>query len=300
MRFWERIVKVKIGRAGSKAEVFQNTNSKGHTMSFDVIKDSTKKTNKATVKLYNLNVASSYFLALPQNAIEIFAGWDGECPRIFLGTVLTCDDTYTGKDKITTIIATDGGKELSEGVIAFSKTDATNSTKLLNDIAGELGLSLKMGNGVEEINYLGGYSFIGKGQDALTEICDSINAQWFIVNNVINVVNYYSYSQNLGYEINAGSGLIGTPSHVVVDNYFKKNSGKGKKTEGQQNTRNSKNGYGYSFTTLLNPYINIRDLVHLSSKTITDYMYIESIRHSGATNGGNFTSQIMGIKTGGK
>ena len=65
-----------------------------------------------------------------------------------------------------------------------------------------------------------GYSFVGQGQDALTEICDSINAMWFINNNVINVVNYDGYSQNLGYEINAGSGLIGTPSHAVVDKFF--------------------------------------------------------------------------------
>ena len=150
-----------------------------------------------------------------------------------------------------------------------------------------------MGNGVAEIPF-SGYSFVGQGQDALTEICDSINAMWFINNNVINVVNYDGYSQNLGYEINAGSGLIGTPSHAVVDKFFNER----KKQE--KTARSSKNGYGYSFDTLLNPYINIRDLVHLSSKTITDYMYIESIRHEGATNGGTFLSHIMGIKTGGK
>jgi len=297
MRFWQRTVKVKIGRAGGVGGEFSNVDSKGHTMSFSVNKDSTKKSNKATIKLYNLSTATSSFLALPGNVLEVFAGFGGEAPRIFLGAVLSCDDTYNGKDKITTIIGADGGKELTSSPIVISKSNTTTSTKLLKEISENLGLSLKMGNGVDDIDFLGGYSFIGQGQDALTEICDSINAMWFINNGVVNVVNYDGYCQNLGYEINAGSGLIGTPSHAVVDNYFKERKKAKKDTK---TARNSKNGYGYSFDTLLNPYINIRDLVHLSSKTISDYMYIESITHEGATNGGAFKSHIMGIKTGGK
>ena len=297
MRFWQRIVRVKIGRAGGVGGEFSNVDSKGHTISFIVDKDSTKKSNKATIKLYNLSTATSSFLALPGNVLEVFAGFGGEAPRIFLGAVLSCDDTYNGKDKVTTIIGADGGKELTSSPVVISKSNTTTSSKLLKDVAGKLGLSLKMGNGVGNVDFLGGYSFIGQGQDALTEICDSINAMWFINNGVVNVVNYDGYSQNLGYEINAGCGLIGTPSHAVVDNYFKER----KKAKSETKTaRSSKNGYGYSFDTLLNPYINIRDLIHLSSKTISDYMYIESIRHEGATNGGTFLSHIMGIKTGGK
>ena len=295
MRYWQRTVKVKIGRAGGGAGLFQNVDSKGHTISFMVEKDSTKKSNKAIVKLYNLSTSSSSFLALPNNVIEVFAGFGNDCPRIFLGTVISCDDTYNGKDKITTIIGADGGKEMSSTPILINKKDTVTSTELLKEVSGNLGLSFKMGNGVAEIPF-SGYSFVGQGQDALTEICDSINAMWFINNNVINVVNYDGYSQNLGYEINAGSGLIGTPSHAVVDKFFNER----KKQKEEKTARNSKNGYGYSFDTLLNPYINIRDLVHLSSKTITDYMYIESIKHEGATNGGAFLSHIMGIKTGGK
>lgn len=297
MRFWQRTVKVKIGRAGGVGGEFSNVDSKGHTISFSVNKDSTKKSNKATIKLYNLSTATSSFLALPGNVLEVFAGFGGEAPRIFLGAVLSCDDTYNGKDKITTIIGADGGKELTSSPVVISKSNTTTSTKLLKEISENLGLSLKMGNGVDDIDFLGGYSFIGQGQDALTEICDSINAMWFINNGVVNVVNYDGYCQNLGYEINAGSGLIGTPSHAVVDNYFKERKKAKKDTK---TARNSKNGYGYSFDTLLNPYINIRDLIHLSSKTISDYMYIESITHEGATNGGAFKSHIMGIKTGGK
>lgn len=296
MIFWQRVIRVKIGQAGGAGALFENIDSKGHTISFSVNKDSTKKSNKATIKLYNLSSPSSSFLALPGNVIEVFAGWNNEAPRIFLGAVLSCDDTYDGKDKITTIIGADGAKELSSSPTSISIKNTITSTKIIKKISEDLGLSVVFGNGVEEVTFLGGYSFIGKGQDALTEICDSINAMWFINNGVVNIVNYDGYAKDLGYEINAGSGLIGTPSHAVVDNYFKER----KKAKKEQKTaRNSKNGYGYSFNTLLNPYINVRDLVHLSSKVINDYMYIESITHEGATNGGSFISKVMGIKTGG-
>ena len=62
MRFWQRMVRVKIGMAGGVGGEFSNVDSKGHTISFTVDKDSTKKSNKATIKLYNLSTATSSFL----------------------------------------------------------------------------------------------------------------------------------------------------------------------------------------------------------------------------------------------
>lgn len=294
MQFWQRAIKVTIGQAGSGGISFANYDSKGTTIEIDVIKDSTKKTNKAVIKLYNLNNKASNYIAMPESVIEVYAGWNGKVSRIFLGTTLSCDDTYSGTDKITTIIATDGGKELNSSVVSIAYSEGKTTTALLKKVCDQLGLSLQMGNGVGEITYTNGWSFVGKGQDALDEICDSISAMWFIDNGVLQVVNYDGYGKNTSYEINAGSGLIGTPSHIVIDNYFQE-----KKKSNNKGGRSSKNGYGYNITCLLNPYINVKDLVHITSKTITDYMYVESIRYRGATNKGTFVCEIVGIKTGG-
>jgi hypothetical protein len=297
MRFWQRTTKLNIGQAGGKGISLSNIAGNGLTVDFDIIKDSTTKTNKATFKIYNLSTSSSAFIAQPQSIIEFFAGWEGITSRIFLGCCLSCDDVYSGGDKITSIVATDGGKELSESVISIEEQNNTDSTKIFKDIAKQLGLSIRFGKGIDEIAYNNGYSFVGKGQDSLTEVCDSIQAQWFINNGVINIVNYNSAGSNLGYELNATTGLLGTPSHIVIDNYFKEKKDSTNSKTHTYGSRNSKNGYGYNIKCLLNPYINIRDLIHVSSKSINDYMYVESIHYRGNTNNGDFTNDIIGIRT---
>ena len=55
MRFWQRTTKLNIGQAGGKGISLSNIAGNGLTVDFDIIKDSTTKTNKATFKIYNLS-----------------------------------------------------------------------------------------------------------------------------------------------------------------------------------------------------------------------------------------------------
>ncbi len=294
MRFWNRQVLLKIGQAGNKALQYENTNGEGLTIDFSVFKDTTKKSNKGVFKIYNMNFSSAKYVALPGTVIEFMAGWDGNIATIFKGAVLSCDDTYSGIDKITTIVATDGGKELSDSVISEQLLRDTDGITLIRALARKIGLTVvRVGDGLPAVQYTSGYSMIGKASDILTQICDSMNACWYIDNGILYICDYYHGIKNLSYELNAASGLLGSPSHIVIDNYFKKNS---KKDSGGAK-RSSKNGYGYNIKCLLNPYIHIRDIVHVSSKIFSDYMYIESIKYNGNTNNGDFICDIVGIKT---
>ena len=297
MRFWNRQVLLKIGQAGNKALQYENTNGEGLTIDFSVSKDTTKKSNKGVFKIYNMNFSSAKYAALPGSIVEFKAGWDGNIATIFRGAVLSCDDTYSGIDKVTTIIATDGGKEVSDSFIAKQTLNDMDGVNLIRLLAKELGMNtVRVGGDISSVEYPKGYAMIGKSSDILTQICDSMNACWYIDNGILYLCDYYHGIRNTGYEINAASGLLGSPSHIVIDNYFKKN--RKKSTSGAK--RSSKNGYGYNIKCLLNPYIHIRDIVHISSKIISDYMYIESIKYHGNTNKGDFICDIVGIKTSGK
>ena len=157
-------------------------NKEGLHLTFDVQKDLTKETNKVKFTIWNLKDETRQKIEKQDLKVDLYAGYrdnDGAC-RIFSGSVIRTITTDEGKDVKTEIQASDGQVAVRDSVFALSYAPGTAGEIIVKAIAQNMGLPLVLGEGVKFGAYDNGYSFVGKGADALTEICGGNGCSWSI------------------------------------------------------------------------------------------------------------------------
>lgn len=286
---WNRQYKIKFPEINRE---YANTLK----IAFEVNKDSTKETNKSTLTIWNLSDESRNQIEVADRKVEIWAGYkDNSGPvRMFVGSVIEVETSADGKDVTTKLTLSDGQVAIRDSVVSVSFAPGVGGETVVKYIADGMGLPIEYGEDVQLSSYENGYSFVGKGGDALTAICNANGCEWSIQNEIIQIVLKGCAKAKRGLVFAADSGLIGSPERLI----------KAPKKEAKKTTKRKKkvakgkveSQAGWKIKTLLAPTLLPGDAVKVESRRITGWFKVESVKHSGDTHEGDWVSEIKLIE----
>lgn len=315
---WLRIYKLILGEVGKDGIVITNLDSNGNyqadslKIAFEIEKDTTKKCNKSRVQIWNLSDASLQKVEKDDLYVELWAGYYGEnnLKKIYQGHSykVTSKDDNDGKDIVTEIKCQDGYKAIRDSLLSISYPPGVSTQTVLNTIVSNMGMTLSAASDVTYPSYPGGYSFVGKCRDALTEVCGTIGAKWSIQNGVVQVIMSGGSTNVQGMVFSATTGLIGHPEHInrsalnTCDDSTDDDAcvtRRKKRTEQKKDRLQQKTGW--KITTLLCPSVTPGDLVKIDSVRVTGWFRVDSLRHMGNSREGNWHTEMHcidpGVKT---
>lgn len=267
---------------------------------FQVEKDLTKETNKTKIVIFNLSPENRQRLEKADLNVNIFAGYadNGGAVQMFSGSVSQAFSTDTGADVTTELQLSDGQTNLRDTVVSVSFSPGTSGERALREVANQMGLAVRIGEDVTFSAYSGGFSYVGYGRDALTEICDATGCTWSVQNGVLQVILSGGTTGVRGLVFSPSSGLIGSPRRIIkapkkesVETPKRKRRTKAKKQKIEKKA-------GWKIETLLAPTVIPGDLVKVESRMITGWFRVEAIRHSGDSHGGDWKSEMDLIERG--
>lgn len=309
MSQFNRQIRVTIGVPGQGGMVVEDLKIK-----FTVDKDITQETNKATVEIWNLTADNQELCEQPDSVVMIEAGYkeDGGTKRLFSGYVIAAYTKNDGSNTITRIEGSDGQVPIRDTILSIGYAAGVNGRQIANDIASKMGLAINIAPDVEFFDFASGFSFVGKGREALNKVCDASGLNWSIQNNQIQIIYNDGITGTFANVFDSDSGLLGSPERRVkaarkADDQLYRDAlkaanattptltkkGKPRKQRTKKKKRECKKKKAqWKIETLLSPSSNPGDAVKVVSRYVSGWFRIESITHTGETFGGEFKSEM--------
>lgn len=282
---FNRIFRLLLGVQGQEGIVIESDGKEESLrITFDIDKDLTQQTNKSQVAIYNLSETTRKKLEVDDMICELQVGYaeDIGLRRIFLGAVTYSTTRREGADKITELEISDGQIAIRDTVVSLGYSAGITGSKIINDVAAEMGLVTQIATDVEFSSYPTGFSFVGMGRDCLDKVCNASGATWSIQNNVLQVIMSGGSTNLKAFVFSASSGLIGSPERIIKS--LKRPDQEAKKKR-KVKKENKEKKAGWKIKTLLAPTVNPGDLVRVESSTVTGWFRVETEKHSGDTHG---------------
>lgn len=292
--YWKRVYRLVFPDINLE---FNNTDApkeEAVKIAFDIDRDLSQETNKLKLKLWNLKDESRAKIEKEDLKLELYAGYaeNGGAKKMFVGSVIRAVSVDEGQDVTTELQASDGQVAVRDTILSLSYAPGTSSQIIVKAISDGMGLPLVVGEGVEFVAYDNGYSFVGKGADALDEICKGQGLDWSIQNSVLQVILAGGNAKKTGIVYSPATGLIGSPARIVKAR--PKEDQNTPKRKAKQSKKKEKPGKkaGWKIETLLSPTVNPGDAVKVESRIIKGWFRVESIKHNGEIYGGEFKTQM--------
>lgn len=276
MTQYNRIASVTIGRPGAEALLIR-----GLRIVFDVQKTDAKEPNTAKVKIYNLSEASRNLIKKTGELLYLSAGYssgDGE-EILFIGDISDISHSFARPDIETTIICTDGSREILEKRISVSfgpgASGIAAAMKILT--AFEMGNDLLIGS-FRDKKYANGFSFCGRADVGLSKVASFLGLDWSIQNHEIKFIPGDGSDLARIVSLSPTSGLLGAPERM---------QGEERKRKGKAVVAKP----GWKLTSLLRPKIIPGCRVMVTSEEISGAAFkVSAVSHSGDTNGNDWVT----------
>ena len=250
MPLFKRIVKLKIGRAGSQNGI-EITDLR---VSFDVDKTNGKEANVAKITIYNAAEKLKQVLPsdtdLSKQLVILEAGYvdDVGAEILFIGNLVNLEFRPQRPDSSVYIEANDGYEALTGKKFGKSYIKGTKAKPVLDDIISALDIATTgaetAGMGDEALD--GGYAANGMATGALDDVTKQLKLRWSIQNGQVKIVPYKGVSGTelvSARNLSAMTGLIGAPERVTDKDH----------------------GVGYRVKSLLLPSVNPDDMVFINA-----------------------------------
>jgi len=270
MLYFNRKVKLKIGREGQDGKEYEN-----FTIDFQVDKDASAAENSATIVIMNLSPQSRALFEQENNIVELYAGYGDAVKLIFYGDVIEQGATHArqGADWVTTVKATDGGKKMRETKVNVSFKADTKYRDVLNKLVETLGYTTEGLRSIpDDIKFKNGYVASGYVKDNLNILAEKYDMQWSIQDNSLQFMPQNEATSDTAVVINRRHGMISSP--IKTDK-------------------------GIQVASLLNPELKIGRLIELESDILVaegkSYYKVNKLSHKGNSKEGDFYS-IMQVE----
>jgi hypothetical protein len=226
--------------------------------------------NTCTIKVYNLSEASRRALSGDHSlTVRLEAGYAGGMAQLYFSEARSAWTTREGPDSIARPLGTRRTKKTRPGS-ATGNLNRVHGARVpleqaFHAIAAELGIgegNLKRALAIanSHVSAVNGSALVGNAARRMTDLCRSAGLEWSINDGNLQLVNIGAFlSDTLAFEINAGTGMIGSPS---VD------------SQG-----------AVSVTTLLIPGLAPGVQVNIDSLFVNGGYRIDKIRYEGSTFG---------------
>jgi len=254
---------------------------------FEVSKSSSnkKKTNSATIEIYNLNDEHRAAIETEYVAAVFSAGYiNPGMARLFAGQVVDSSTRKSGADVITQIKMGSGYTELNHELLSKLAAPGKDYKDVYEEIRKSLPSVVRgVYNGANLNNQvISGYPLIGEPRRMLDELSDLTQTEWRVDDGVLyvnDITGAINDNLNLCYVVSEESGLIERPYRIAGDPARTKKDKTKKK--------------GIQFKCLLNPKIIPGEIIKLEYPDFNGYYKVDSVRMTGDYRGNPWYSEVF-------
>ena len=249
---------------------------------FEIKKSLTADKNYCRVDIYNLSEATRNRITNDINSlVRVQAGYleNVGLVEIGQGNISNVIHSFKTPDIITTIYAKDGFRATRRNNISLSFVEKTPLDSIIKAIIGKLDLPVKFVDYDKSALLNGGFSHIGSIPDALNQLALQFNFSWSIQNGQVLITGLNKSTGRQTVVLSASTGLIENPEKII-------------KTKELALTSR----YEYKVTSLLQPQLEISDLIKIESKTLNGVFIINEFQHIGDTRGNDWYTNMIVAK----
>lgn len=296
-------------------DVSNDSGISGLRISFEISKDTTNKTNKSKIKIWNLSDKSLDLVEHKDIMIDLAAGYKDDigAVRIFFGTsvsVSTHEDN-NGLDVVTEIEAMDGGIQLRDSIISVGAAKGTSTISLIKTCAKKMGLTYNIAGDVQDKPYPTGFSFCNYARYLMDTLCEKLGCSWSVQNGIVQVICKKGTSGWQGSTFNASTGLIGYPERINLSSTTADGKSDSSKSENENKVHDfvetfakrakriadakassTNDKKGWKIKTLLAPTVSPGDEIEIQSKMVEGRFKVDKITHTGDIMGSDWFSDI--------
>ena len=270
MNYFERVCQVDIS---------PDIRVENHKIKFEIKKSVLSNTNSCRVDIYNLSqITRNKITSDPSSLVRVSAGYveNGGLLNIGQGNISNILHTSKGPDIITTIYSKDGFNAITNNNLSLSFIGKTQLSSVINAIITKLGLPVKFADYNKSGEFKNGYSYVGSIPETLDQLGSQFDFRWSIQNGQLQILNGNNSTSEQNVFLSAGTGLVESPELIIKT----KNLDKLNKNE-------------YNVVSLLQPQLEVGDLVQIESNSLNGAFVIRELIHTGDTRGNEWYSKLV-------
>ena len=232
--------------------------------------------NTVNVQIYNLSEETRAALLRDNQVVMIEAGYESGTEVLTIAEVTRSVVVHLPPDIILDVEAADGAKTVRDRKINISFKKGRTVRSVLDAIATELALPIKVTGAQPTGSYAKGVSFSGTVASALDRVCLKGGVIWSIQDGALQISHRTKASNARGVLLTPDTGLIGSPERI--DDIEETQSGERKRL-------------GWRVKSLLNPQIRPGDRLQIKSAEVDGAFRAENVNHFGDTEGGDWYTE---------
>lgn len=259
-RLWDRAVAVTVlppGQPGLRIE--------GLRITFTVEKTSSAAPNSLEVRITNPSDDTARALIKRDYTLLLEAGYRDNAELLYAGDILTAQDRWEAPDRTLVLSCGDGAKAIRSSTIFASFRGGTGARQIFQRLADSLGLPLGSVQGLDDAQFLSGFSTAGSTRAALDTLARRLGLSWSVQDGELVVRKAGEPERGEMVLLSEESGLIGSPE------------------------RDDK---GVRFKSLLQPRIRPGRRVRVQSRALSGDFLVEKVTHSGDTHGDDWSTDV--------
>lgn len=275
MKLFSRKIKLEIFHSGPADNPksryrAQKTTIEGLDINFDVVSSIDSDPNQAKIVVYNLAKETRDKIQTAHLGVKLYAGYGEDVALIFSGTTNNIIHTKEGVDWVTTIYSGDGEKEYLAKKFNKSYKEGTKISKIIDDLAWELEMSLVWDSTKFNQTLLLGASYVGLVKDVLNNLANEYDFTWYILDEAIEIFARGENQSRYAFvpTLRADTGMIGSPSKVIWTEPDDKEKAEKKRSEKNKEVDDTEKAVGV--TALLNPEIKPGRLIKIEAVQSND------------------------------
>lgn len=261
----------------------------GLHISFKVSKggDNKRKTNKASVKIYNLSEEHQKYMEAPFVECTLSVGYgDAGLYRLFAGQATVVGTEKQGTETVTEIQIDTLYTELNHKTVSKTAPAGVNIKGVIETLVKEMeGVSRVVFSGKNITkSFVDGYPLVGSPRQIMNEIGEAFEIEWQVDDGVMYIQDSgtsYMTDKTKAFKISENSGLIDRPYFDQIE----KQRGKKDKLRAARN--------GLKLKILLNPALVAGSIIYIEYGDKTGYYKIERLTHNGDYFGNEWCTEIV-------
>lgn len=249
--------------------------------------DNKRRTNKATVKIYNLSEEHQKYIEAPFVECVLSVGYIGAgMHRLFAGQVTVAGTEKEGTETVTEIQIDSLYTQLNHKTVSKTAPAGVSVKGVIENLVKEMdGVSRVVFSGTNITkSFVDGYPLSGSPRQILNELGEAFELEWQIDDDVMYIQDAgksYMLNNSKAFKISETSGLIDRPYFDQIE----KQRGKKDKLRAARN--------GLKLKILLNPAIVAGSIVYIEYGDKTGYYKVERLTHSGEYLGNDWTTELV-------
>ena len=249
--------------------------------------DNKRKTNKASIRIYNLSEEHQKYIEAPFAQVVLSVGYnDTGLRRLFAGQITVAGSEKQGADVVTEVQIDTLYTELNFKTISKTAPAGVSVKGVIENLVKEMPDVSRVVFSGTNINksFVDGYPMVGSPRQILNELGEAFEMEWQIDDGVMyiqDVGQSYMQDKNKAVVISETSGLIERPYFDQIE----KQRGKKDKLRAARN--------GVKVRILLNPAIVAGSIVKIEYGTLTGFYKVERLTHTGEFLGNTWETDLV-------